>query len=185
MKHLNTAQPAWLPHSEFAEIEAAFKDWKETLPPGLQFSEEGLYMRKESSQVGAMCMLHITYNHSLCDLYRIGMPKLFRIRSAMQFLPEQHEFLRKVQDQCFEHAKKVALVFGEAIQHGAKTLSDTWLSTVAYDSSRILLYYLMQVIGTSHERSESLWKETASLLQANLRAQRIMIPMYSMAKPLV
>jgi hypothetical protein len=185
VKHLDTATPPWLPQSEFAELDAAFKHWLETLPTSLVFSDAAIYMRKESSQVGALCMLHIAYNMALCGLYRIGMPKLFRIRSPMEFLPDQEDFVRRTQDQCFYHAQVVATIFAEAIRHEVKTFVDTWFSTVAYDSSRIMLYYLNHVVGTRDPRSEALWKETAPLLQANLRAQRLMIPMYSLAQPLV
>jgi hypothetical protein len=130
-------------------------------------------------------MLHITYNQSLLDLYRIGMPKLFRIRVPLEFPPEQHDFQRQVRDKCFEHAKAVAVIFAEAVEHGANILADSWFSTVAYDSSRVMLYYLTEVVGRGEETSRALWKETASHLQANLRAQWLMIPMYSMAQPLV
>ena len=142
-------------------------------------------MRKESLELGALCMFHITYHSAMCDFYRIGMPKLFRLRSPIRFPPEQHAFLQNVQDRCFNHAKAVANVFAEVEAHHAWTLADQWLPTVAYDSSRVMVYYITQIVGLRAENSQDIWKETALHLQANLRAQRSMIPMYSMSQPLV
>jgi hypothetical protein len=73
IKHLDTAKTPWLPDSEFARLDAELRHWYDTLPANLQFTPTTLYIRQETSQVGALCALHYAYHQTMCDLYRIGM----------------------------------------------------------------------------------------------------------------
>ena len=93
--------------------------------------------------------------------------------------------MREVQHGCFEHAKSIAEIFSQAAKYGASTLADTWFSTVAFDSSRVMLYYLSSVVGIGDEHKAAIWKETAWHLEANLYVLKLMVPMYAMAQPLV
>lgn len=72
IKHLDTARAPWLPDSEFAQLDAELRYWYENLPANLQFTPTTLYIRQETSQVGALCALHYAYHQTMCDLYRIG-----------------------------------------------------------------------------------------------------------------
>lgn len=72
IKHLDTARPPWLPDSEFAQLDAELRYWYDNLPANLQFTPTTLYIRQETSQVGALCALHYAYHQTMCDLYRIG-----------------------------------------------------------------------------------------------------------------
>lgn len=72
IKHLDTARNPWMPDSEFAQLDAELRYWYDNLPANLQFTPTTLYIRQETSQVGALCALHYAYHQTMCDLYRIG-----------------------------------------------------------------------------------------------------------------
>jgi hypothetical protein len=148
----------------------------------MHFSPTAIYTRKESLELGTLALLWCTYHQTLCDLYRIGMPELFKIRTPIDFPPEQDEFLRHCQHTCFESAKSVSTVISGALRHGINMLADTWMCTIAYDSTRVMLYYLTQMLGPREEQTGTLLRDTIPLLQANVKALRLMIPMFVTAE---
>ncbi|KAL4912097.1 fungal-specific transcription factor domain-containing protein [Aspergillus aurantiobrunneus] len=174
IKHLDTAMSPWLPNSEFALLDKACWDWYDSLPDNLQFTTSTIYMRKASSQLGALVLIHCSHYQTLCDLYRLGAPALFKLRSAIEFPPEQNECLQKMQLDLYEAAKNLAKIISEAERHGPHILSDTWLPTITYDSSRIMLYYLTQLIDPREQHSKDLAVQTIPYLQSNIRALKAM-----------
>ncbi|KAJ0415041.1 fungal-specific transcription factor domain-containing protein [Aspergillus carlsbadensis] len=174
IKHLDTAISPWLPNSEFAILNQACTDWYDSLPPNLQFIESTIYTRKASSQLGALVLLHCSHHQTLCDLYRLGAPALFKLRSTIEFPPEQGEYLQSMRWNLFRAAKELANIIGEAESHGPHNLSDTWLPTITYDSSRIMLYYLTQLIDPREQGSKDLVVQTIPYLQSNIRALEVM-----------
>ncbi|KAL4868974.1 hypothetical protein BDV12DRAFT_208853 [Aspergillus spectabilis] len=184
IKHLDTAVSPWLPNSEFAILDRACWEWYESLPHNLQFITSTIYMRKASSQLGALVLLHCSHHQTLCDLYRLGAPSLFKLRSAIEFPPEQNEFLRKMRSDLYQAAKTLATIISEAERHGPHILSDTWLPTVTYDSSRIMLYYLTQLIDPSEQNSKDLVVQTIPYLQSNIRALKAMQPLNAVSERL-
>ena len=166
-------------------LEASFQHWYNSLPGSLHFSRTAIYMRKESSQLGGLLFLHVTYHQTMCDLTRIGMRDLFKIRAAFEFPPERTDFLKQVQDKCFEHCMALSSIYEEAMRYGPEALSDTWLSVVAHDSSRVIVHYISNDLGTSVEKGESLKKLAVLALHANIIALKKMITIHSLAKPLV
>ncbi|PTU22327.1 hypothetical protein P175DRAFT_0452587, partial [Aspergillus ochraceoroseus IBT 24754] len=185
IKHLDTARSPWLADSEFAILDKACNDWYDSLPINLQFTASTIYARKASSQLGALVLLHCAHHQTLCDLYRLGAPALFKLRSAIEFPPEQSEFLRKLQWDLYEAAKALAAILGEAERHGSYILSDTWLPSITYDSSRIMLYYLTQLIDPREQDSKDLVLQTIPYLQSNIRALKAMQALNAVSEPLV
>ncbi|KKK26879.1 hypothetical protein ARAM_001226 [Aspergillus rambellii] len=184
IKHLDTARSPWLADSEFAILDKACNDWYDSLPINLQFTASTIYARKASSQLGALVLLHCAHHQTLCDLYRLGAPALFKLRSAIEFPPEQSEFLRKLQWDLYEAAKALAAILGEAERHGSYILSDTWLPSITYDSSRIMLYYLTQLIDPREQDSKDLVLQTIPYLQSNIRALKAMQALNAVSEPL-
>lgn len=174
IKHLDKAMSPWLPNSEFAILDKACWDWYNSLPENLQFTSSAIYTRKASSQLGALVLMHCAHHQTLCDLYRLGAPALFKLRSAIEFPPEQSEYLEKMRSDLYKAAKSLAAIIAEAERHGPHNLSDTWLPTVTYDSSRIMLYYLTQLIDPREQNSKDLVVQTIPYLQSNIRALRAM-----------
>lgn len=185
MKHLDTAVLPWLPNSELSTLAADFQAWYSTVPVNMHFTPAAIYTRKESLELGALALVWCTYHQTLCDLYRIAMPALFKIRSPIEFPPEEEKFLRDCQQTCFESAKHVAIVISGAMRHGRHMLADTWMYTIAYDSSRVMLYYLTQVLDSNEEKTKELLKSTTPLLHSNLKALKLMIPMFATAEQCV
>ncbi|KAK9422394.1 putative Sulfatase N-terminal domain-containing protein [Seiridium unicorne] len=140
VKHFDTALPPWLQGSDFAQLESALFSWYEELPGNLQFTQIAIYMRKESSQLGALLLLHWTYHQSLCDLNRIGMRDLFQIRKAINFPPDQSDFQKRTQDRCNEHATAIALMFAEASKHGSTSLEAPTQFTPEYILNPLAIY---------------------------------------------
>ncbi|EME39977.1 hypothetical protein DOTSEDRAFT_74739 [Dothistroma septosporum NZE10] len=184
IKHLDTAKMPWLPHSEFAQLDAELRFWYDNLPANLQFTPTTLYIRQETSQVGALCALHYAYHQTMCDLYRVGAPGLYKLRSAFAYPPEQADFHRHLQSTLFGHAKSLATIMAEALRHGPHAIADSWLPTILYDSCKIMLFYLTQLVDPSTEASKVLLADTIPHVRNNVKALNIMKSMYASAKPL-
>lgn len=185
VKHLDTAILPWLPNSELSTLAADFRAWYSTVPLNMHFTPAAIYTRKESLELGALALLWCTYHQTLCDLYRIAMPALFKIRAPIEFPPEQRKFLQDCQQTCFDGAKHVAIVISGAMRHSRNMLADTWMCTIAYDSSRVMLYYLTQILDTNEGKAKELFGDTIQLLHSNLKALKLMIPMFATAEQCV
>lgn len=185
IKHLDQAKPPWLPDSEFAQLDRELQAWYMSLPPSLQFTTSTIYLRKESSQLGALCFFHCTYHQTMLDFYRIGTPELFKLRSAFHFPPEKHDFQRHLQYALFKVARTLAAIVAEAEQHGPRIIGDTWFPTIAYESNRVMLYYLTQVTDPMALDKRELVLSTIPYLQSNLKALKTMRATNAMADSLV
>ena len=186
MKHLDTAQAPWIPTSEHVRLEARLTRWEDELPPSLLLTQQSIYMNKGSAQVGGLLFLHLTYRKTRCDLYRIGMQDSSNIWKAEGYeaLVNRESFEKNLQDLCFQQAIFISSIFEEALRHGANTLADTWLSVVAHDACRIIVHYFSRNLGTLN-RGNNTRQQAAACLQTNLQALKTMMPLNSLAKPLV
>lgn len=182
IKQLDKAKLPWLPDSEFAALDEELRRWYERIPQNLKFTPSAIYTRKGTSQLGALCVFHCAHHQTMCDLYRIGTPSLYRLRSAFVFPPQQAEFQQRLQWALFKSARTIAAVIAQAERHGPRMLGDTWLPTIAYDSNRIMLYYLAEVtrstdinapMGVGVSRKD-LVLGTIPYLQSNLNALKQM-----------
>ena len=184
VKHLDRAQPPWLSGSEFSNLDADLRDWFERLPATLRFTTSVQYIRKDSAQLGALCLLHCTYHQTMCDLNRIGLPRLYKIRTKIHYPPERLEFLASVQQTSFYHASEIAKILQTATRHGIKTLADSWLSVVAHDTNRLMVYYLTKIINPTALDSRKVVNETLPLIKSNSDVLRLMSSLFSMSKSL-
>ncbi|KAJ5129072.1 hypothetical protein N7526_007238 [Penicillium atrosanguineum] len=174
IKHLDDAMVPWDPSSEFAILDKDCRAWYESLPASLQFTPSAIYIRKDSSQLGALCVLHCAHYQTICDLYRLGAPALYKLRAAFDFPPEHQVFLHHLQQVLFDAARTLATIIGEAARHGTRMLADSWLPTITYDSCRIMVYHLTQILDPSLEDTKSIIMETLPLLQSNIHALGVM-----------
>lgn len=181
MKRIDTSKPPWLPESEFAQLDAALNDWYQQLPPSLQFTRAALYTRRESSQLGAFVLLQCTYNWTTVDLYRIALPKLYRLRPPWNCTDE---FAGRLQETIFVHAQNCSTVLADASRHGIKTLADTWLPSIAFDGNRLMLYYITQILGLDTDRGQIALAECMPYCRSNLELLRSMQSMSAMAESL-
>lgn len=185
IKHLDKAKVPWLSDSEFAVLDSECKAWHDSLPPSLQFTPSALFIRQETGQVGALCILHCAYHQTMCDLYRLGAPKLYKLRGAFSFPPEERAFVTHLQWTLFEHAKALARIVEETGRYGTKALADSWLPTITYDSCRIIVYHLTQIIDPSAETSTGLTEQAIPFLEGSLQMLKRMQALYAVAEPLV
>ncbi|CAI7596646.1 unnamed protein product [Penicillium bialowiezense] len=163
-------RPPWEPESEFQQLKREFASWKRCLPQNLKWYSGAIWARKESSQLGALTLLWCTYHQTLVDLYRIGMPTLFRIRRYVEFPLEQQTFLDDCRRVCFNSAREVSRIIVEASRHGIYALADTWLCIIAHDSTKVMLYYLKHITDSPAALSPSEAEETTILVKKNLEA---------------
>ncbi|KAJ5770523.1 uncharacterized protein N7511_002574 [Penicillium nucicola] len=174
VKHLDTSKPPWEPDSEFLQLTTEFANWRRYLPQSLKWNPEAIYARKESSQLGALTLLWCTYYQTLCDLYRIGMPNLFRIRRHHVFPPVQQGFLEDCRKACFDNSRELSKIIAEASRHGMKALSDTWLCIVSHDSTKVMLYFLKLNTQSPNILSAFEVEETMALVEKNMKALKQM-----------
>lgn len=148
LKSIDISQSSRLPDAEFLALDMAFREWRDNLPPLQNLTTTNIYIRKGSNQLGAFFLLHCAYHLSVCDLYRIGdsrlLPRLFQFHFSIDSLPEHQAFLKHCRDTCFRHAKMVASILAQATAHGTKLLADSWLCTAAYETIRIMTFYLIK-----------------------------------------
>ncbi|KAJ5947725.1 hypothetical protein N7466_000740 [Penicillium verhagenii] len=166
VKHLDTAKPPWQEDSEFQFLSAEFEKSRRSLPKSLYWNSGAIYARKESSQLGALTLLWCTFHQTLVDLYRIGMPTLFRIQKEVNFPSDQQEFLQHCRKVCFDNACEVSRIISKALQYGLKVLADSWICIIAHDSTKVMLHYL-KLNRLSHQREID---DTVTLVQSNLDA---------------
>lgn len=120
----------------------------------------------------------------MCDLHRIGLPRLYKIRTKIHYPPERLEFLATVQQTSFYHASEIAKILQTAYRHGIKTLADSWLSVVAHDTNRLMVYYLTKIINPNAIENRQTLRESLPLISANLDVLRAMAAIFSMSKSL-
>ncbi|CAG7560160.1 unnamed protein product [Fusarium equiseti] len=184
VKHLNTSPPPWLPESDFAVLDADLRSWGRHLPEFISYSTDTIYARLESDQLGSLVLLHCTYHHNLLDLYRISMPDLFKLIKPFYFPPNQEEFLQSLQVDCFYHAKQIATILAEAVQHGARYLADSLLPCFAYDSSRVMLYYIARLLDLSRPDAETIVVDAINAVESNSKILRTMAALFPLADSL-
>lgn len=155
-------------------LDADCRSWYESLPPSLQFTPNAIYIRKDSSQLGALCVLHCAHYQTMCDLYRLGAPALYKLRAAFDFPPERQGFLRHLQEVLFDAARALATIIGETARHGARMLADSWLPTITYDSCRIMVYHLTQILDPKSEETKVITTDTLPLLKSNINCLKLM-----------
>ncbi|KAJ5745287.1 hypothetical protein N7520_010469, partial [Penicillium odoratum] len=169
VKHLDTAKPPWQANSEFQLLSAQFEKIRRSLPKSLFWNSGSIYARKESSQLGALTLLWCTFHQSLVDLYRIGMPSLFRIQKELNFPSDQQEFLQHCRRVCYDNACEVSRIISEALRYGLKFLADSWICIIAHDSTKVMLHYL-KLNGMSADTHQSEMSDTLTLVHSNLDA---------------
>ncbi|OQE43592.1 hypothetical protein PENCOP_c003G02269 [Penicillium coprophilum] len=174
IKHLGDAMVPWDPASEFAHLDSDCRAWYDSLPASLQFTPDAMYIRKDTSQLGALCLLHCTHYQTICDLYRLGAPALYKLRAAFDFPPEQGEFLGHLQQVLFDSARALATIIAQTAAHGPQMLADSWLPTIAYDSCRIMVYHLTHILDPRSENAKALVLAAIPLLRSNINALKSM-----------
>ncbi|KAJ5206517.1 hypothetical protein N7472_002965, partial [Penicillium cf. griseofulvum] len=184
IKHLGDAMVPWDPASEFAHLDSDCRAWYDSLPASLQFTPDSIYIRKESSQLGALCLLHCTHYQTICDLYRLGAPALYKLRAAFDFPPEQAEFLRHLQQVLFDSARTLATIIGQTAARGPQMLADSWLPTIVYDSCRIMVYHLTHILDPRSENTKTHVLAAIPLLRSNISALKSMGSLNAIASSL-
>lgn len=171
--------------SEIATLQRQLRHWKSNLPETLRFTRKAERARREMSQLGGLLLCHITYHQTMSDLLYIALHDVFGINGRAEDPPEQRPFLKRAQDQCFEHCIMLCALFEEATRHGQESLVDTWLSVVAHDSAKVIIRYVSKGLGSSKEKGEAVRARAVAAVHANIRALESMIPLHSLARCLV
>ena len=183
VKQLDVAQPPWLPGSEFSILDAELKAWRSGLPPSLEFTPETVYIRLESSQLGALTLLHCTYHNAMCDLYRVSMPELFKLKDY--FSGEQPEYVKRLQYESLRHAQTMGHVLAGTAEQGPRFLADSMLASYAYNAARVMMYYIARLLDVDQPGAQGIVRETVKSVESCIEALRMMSMFGALAEPLV
>lgn len=126
-------------------------------------------------------LLQCTYNWTTIDLYRIALPKLYRLRPPWDC---SDDFRARLQETIFVHAQRCSTVLADASRHGIKTLADTWLPSIAFDGNRLMLYYITQIIGLDTDKGQLALAECMPYCRSNLELLNSMQSLSAMAESL-
>lgn len=113
------------------------------------------------------------------------MPDLFKLIKPFYFPPNQQEFLQSLQADCFYHAQQIASILSEAVRHGARYLADSLLPCFAYDSSRVMLYYIARLLDLSRPDAETIVADAINAVESNSKILRTMAALFPLADSLV
>ncbi|KAH7308164.1 fungal-specific transcription factor domain-containing protein [Stachybotrys elegans] len=179
-----TSQPPWVPESDFAALDSDLRLWRRELPDFVEYSADTIYARLDSNQLGALVIIHCTYHHNYLELYKISMPDLFKLRKPFIFPSEYMEFLLSMQAECYHHAHKIASILAEASQHGSRLLSDGLLPFFAYDSSRVILYYIARILDPNSSGAQKKIEDSIAAVESNNDLLREIAPLLPIAESL-
>lgn len=113
------------------------------------------------------------------------MPDLFKLPKPCTFPPEEEDFLQTAHANCFHHAQQIADILAEAAQHGSRLLSDSLLPFFAYDSSRVILYYVARLLDPTRPDAEAKMRHAVKAMESNHRVLGMMSALFPIAQSLV
>lgn len=113
------------------------------------------------------------------------MPDLFKLIKPFYFPPNQQEFLQSLQADCFYHAQQISTILAEAVQHGTRYLADSLLPCFAYDSSRVILYYIARLLDLHKPDAETIVRNAIDAVESNSKILRTMSALFPLAESLV
>lgn len=177
------SQPPWFANSEFSVRQADLGQWPGSLHDNLRLARSAVQQRKGVDQHRALLLLHITYCQTICDLARIGMQELFKLRQPLSFPAEQEECLQTVQATCFGSYLAVLSLLQEVLKHGTESLADTWPCVVAHDAVRVFIHYVTSILGSAGRYSDSdVTSGVQSASRVIIQALKRMIPVLALVK---
>ncbi|KOS16907.1 putative transcriptional regulatory protein [Escovopsis weberi] len=185
VNQLDSNPPPWLPESAFAAIYADLRLWRKELPNFVEYTTETIYARLDSNQLGALVLIHCTYHHNYLELFKFSMPDLFKLPKPLLVPPENYEFLKSAQADCYQHAQQIADIVAEAADHGAHLLSDSLLPYFVYDSSRVMLYYVARLLDPSRVDAQAKMDDAINAVESNRRVLQMMFSLFPIAQSLV
>lgn len=159
--------------------------WRRDLPDFVEYSPDTIYARLDSNQLGGLMLIHSTYHHNYLTLYKISMPELFCLNSAPIFPYEHRESLQALQAEAYFHARQIARLLAEAAEHGTRLLSDSVLPFFAYDSSRVMLYYVARVMDSGRVDAKERLNEAVEAVEGNRKLLRMMAPLFPVSETFV
>jgi hypothetical protein len=131
-------------------------------------------------------LIHCTYHHNFLELYKFSMPDLFKLEKRFVVFPQEHrEFIKVVQAEAYFHASKISEILAEAVEHGPRLLSDALLPFFVYDSSRVMLYYVSQLLDPSRVDALEKMKEAIRVVESNKNILKTMAPLFPITESLV
>ena len=134
----------WRLTSPLADLD----NWKESLPPELQFNSDVIAIRKEESTLSALISLHVLYHQANCILYRSTIPSmLFPARAQTGLsLKASPDFLSASRKGWFDHACAMSTIFEVALQYRPVSMADPTVAGSVYNAIIIKWLYLTNFV---------------------------------------
>ncbi|KAH8878938.1 hypothetical protein GQ53DRAFT_739552 [Thozetella sp. PMI_491] len=141
--HTDEEDP-WRLTSSLADLE----DWKESLPPELQFNLDVIIIRREQSILSALISLHVQYHQINCLLYRCTIPSMLFPARAQTGLSRKAsvDFLSDSRRGWFDHACAMSTIFEVALEHSPASMADPAVGLSAYNAIIIKFLYLTNFV---------------------------------------
>lgn len=171
--------------AKIKDLSRHFHEWLSSLPDILQWNQDNISIWKVQSHLSAPVVMWCVYSRNLCDLYSIGIPSP---RTSQDLSGSPLEILETFKDYfrlSYHHAQQIAVIINTVLQYGTEALADAWMWSHAYESSKIMLYYLTKANVPTTKVGQQELATAMPLLQGNLEALRRMIPMFSSAQKCV
>ena len=113
------------------------------------------------------------------------MPELFSLRHAFRLPPEQAAFRHHLQIRSFQHACRMAAVLAQTAAQGARHLADSMTPMFAYNSSRVMLYYVVRLHDPARPDTQATVADTIRHVQSNNRVLQLASAMMPLSEPLL
>lgn len=138
----------WDPDSPFQLCIRKMHAWKEALPPSFRLSSETIYARQSQNQLTALAMLHIWYDQTTTDLYRVAFPGFPESANPDLLAMAPPGWVENIQHACVAHAKSITATLAIISKHvdpDTFVFLDASLPICVYESMRMQVLNLFMV----------------------------------------
>ncbi|KAK8221370.1 zinc finger transcription factor 1 [Phyllosticta capitalensis] len=106
--------PIWSPHSTFQELKKQARQFKESLPERLLWTQENLENHEVEKTANQFIFLHIVYHQVVLFLNRFSLPSHAGSRPPRDM---PHQFLTEAAHAALDSANQISLLINEALNH--------------------------------------------------------------------
>ena len=107
--------PMWVEQSTFHSLRRAAKEWKESLPPCMQYTPENLENHASENTANQFIFLHIVYNQIILFMNRFALPTPGARPTYPKDMPS--EFISEASRAAHDAANQISALIHEAMDY--------------------------------------------------------------------